>query len=150
VKLTENFLEFIRLLNKKGVRYLIVEGYAYAFYAEPRYTRDIDIFIEISKENAEKILEVIKEFGFSDINLQEEDFLEPDIVVRLGVPPIMIEILTSISGVNFEEAWKRRVKGKFGSETAYFISLEDLIHNKRATGRLRDLADAEILEELRK
>ncbi|MFQ5721452.1 MAG: DUF6036 family nucleotidyltransferase [Candidatus Aminicenantales bacterium] len=148
MRVEKDFKEFIALLNKNRVRYLIVGGFAYSFYAEPRFTKDIDIFIESSKENAEKILKSIKNFGFTDITLTYKDFLEPDQITQLGIAPLRIDIITSIRGVDFQSAWKNRVIGRYGDIETYFISKADLIKNKQASGRKQDLADIEKLEKI--
>jgi len=148
MRVEKDFKEFIALLNRSEVRYLVIGGFAYSFYAEPRFTKDIDILIEPSKENAKKILEAIKEFGFTDVDLSSKDFLKPGQIIQLGVAPLRIDIVTSIKGVEFSAAWKNRVTGRFGDIDAHFISKEDLIKNKRALGRKQDLADIEKLEKI--
>jgi hypothetical protein len=148
MRVEKDFKEFIALLNRSEVRYLVIGGFAYSFYAEPRFTKDIDILIEPSQENAKKILEAIKEFGFTDVDLSDNDFLEPGQIIQLGVAPLRIDIVTSIKGVEFSAAWKNRVTGRFGEIDAHFISKEDLIKNKRALGRKQDLADIEKLEKI--
>ncbi len=148
MRVEKDFKEFIALLNRSEARYLIIGGFAYSFYAEPRFTKDIDILIEPSKGNAKKILEAIKDFGFTDIDLTDNDFLEPGQIIQLGVAPLRIDIVTSIKGVEFQGAWKNRVTGRFGDIDVYFISKEDLIKNKRALGRKQDLADIEKLEKI--
>lgn len=148
MRVEKDFKEFIALLNKNSVRYLIIGGFAYSFYAEPRFTKDIDILIESSKENAEKIMTAIKNFGFTDIGLTYKDFLEADQIIQLGIAPLRIDIVISIRGVDFQTAWKNRVIGRYGDIDAYFISKEDLIKNKQASGRKQDLADIEKLEKI--
>lgn len=148
MRVEKDFKEFIALLNKNSVRYLIIGGFAYSFYAEPRFTKDIDILIESSKENAEKILTVIKNFGFPDVGLTYKDFLEPSQIIQLGIAPLRIDIVSSIKGMDFKTAWKNRVIGLFGDIDAYFISKKDLIKSKRALGRKQDLADIEKLEKI--
>jgi len=148
MRVEKDFKEFIALLNRSEVRYLVIGGFAYSFYAEPRFTKDIDILIEPSQENAKKILEAIKEFGFTDVDLSSKDFLKPGQIIQLGVAPLRIDIVTSIKGVEFSAAWKNRVTGRFGDIDAHFISKEDLIKNKRALGRKQDLADIEKLEKI--
>lgn len=145
MKVEKDFEDFIELLNKNEVNYLIVEAYALALFAEPRNTGDIDIFIERSKKNAGKILDVLNEFGFAGLDLSLKDFMSKDMVVQLGVQPVRIDIITSISGVNFEEAFKFKEEKEFGKTTANFISKEFLIKNKKASARHKDLADLELL-----
>jgi len=148
MKVEKDFREFIALLNRHDVHYLIIGGFAYSFYAEPRYTKDIDILIEQSKKNAKKILDALKDFGFTDIGLTEKDFLESGQVIQLGVAPVRIDILTSIKGMDFQKFWKNRVAGRYGDIDVFFISKQDLIKCKRASGRKQDLADIEKLENM--
>lgn len=141
----QDFEEFLELLNKYKVRYLIVGGYAYAIHAEPRFTKDLDIFIESTEDNAQKLLKVLKDFGFGSLDISENDFLTPGQVIQLGQAPMRIDLLTSISGVSFDDAWKNRISGKYGKQSVLFIGKEDLKKNKRATGRNSDRDDLEKL-----
>jgi len=146
MKLVNDFEEFIELLNKNKVKYLVVGGYAFAIHAYPRFTNDIDFFIHLTKSNANKIVSVLKEFGFDSASFSSDDLLIKDRVIQLGEPPYRIDILTSIDGVNFEGAWNNRIKGKYGNQVLYFISKEDLIKNKKASARKKDLDDLNELE----
>jgi len=148
MKIEKDFKEFIGLLNKYKARYLIVGGYAFSFYAEPRFTKDIDFFVDGSEENAERLLKVLSAFGFKDLALTKDDFIKPGDVVQLGVAPVRIDLMTSVSGINFASAWKNRVTGRFGGISAYFISKSDLIRNKAAVGRMQDLSDIEKLQRI--
>jgi len=148
MKVEKDFRKFIELLNSHNVHYLIIGGFAYSFHAEPRYTKDIDILIEQSKKNAKKILGALKDFGFTDIGLTEKDFLESGQVIQLGVAPVRIDILTSIKGIDFQKFWENRVIGRYGDIDVFFISKQDLIKCKRASGRKQDLADIEKLENM--
>ena len=148
MRVEKDFKEFIALLNRHDVHYLIIGGFAYSFYAEPRYTKDIDILIEQSQESAKKILKAIRDFGFEDISLTEKDFLDPGQIIQLGVAPVRIDILTSIKGVDFEKFWENRVTGRYGDIHVFFISKQDLIHCKHVSGRKQDLADIEKLEKI--
>lgn len=141
MKLVKDFEAFIELLNKNEVEYLVVGGYAFAVHAYPRFTNDIDFFILNSKTNVEKIIRALTEFGFSDSEITSELLIEENKVIQIGQPPFRIDILTSIDGVIFNEAWERKVVGKYGNQTLYFISKDDLIKNKRASGRKKDLDD---------
>jgi hypothetical protein len=145
MNLQEDLREFVELFNSLDVHFLIVGAFAVAHHGHPRYTADLDLFVEKSSENAERILRAIREFGFGDIGLTEEDFARKDQVVQLGVAPNRIDILTVLSGVNFEEAWTSRELGNIGEINAPFISRALLKQNKLATGRGQDLADAEHL-----
>ncbi len=147
MKAEKDFEDFIKLLNSHKVKYLIVGAYAVIFHSIPRNTGDIDFFIESSEINSKKILEVLNEFGFGDLEFKKEDFLNPDFVIQLGYSPNRIDIITGISGVSFSEAYKNKVKGKIGTEKVYFISLQDLLKNKESAGRAKDIADAELLKK---
>jgi len=143
--LNKDFREFIQLLNDHSVQYLVVGGYAVAFHGHPRYTKDIDLWIWLHKDNAERILRVLREFGFGSLDLATDDFMEPDQVIQLGYPPNRIDILTSLKGVDFKECYSSRIEVAVEGTTAYFIDLENLRKNKKATGRHQDLADLENL-----
>jgi len=148
MRVENDFKEFIELLNEHKVRYLIIGGFAYSFYAEPRFTKDIDFYIDISSVNVNKILKVLEKFGFKDVGLTKEDFQQPKQIIQLGNAPLRIDIVTSIDGVSFKEAWNNRTSGKYGNLNAYFISKSDLIKNKKATGRAQDIADIEKLKKI--
>lgn len=148
MRIEKDFKEFIALLNKHEVRYLVVGGYAFSFHAEPRFTKDLDFFIDTSEENASRLMHALTEFGFGGTGLEAGDFRKPGIVVQLGNAPVRIDIVTSMSGVTFEPAWSNRVVVDFGGVPACFISKEDLLKNKLAAGRKQDLADAEKLEKI--
>ena len=145
MKLVKDFEAFVELLNKNEVKYLVVGGYAFAIHAYPRFTNDIDFLILTSKSNVEKVILSLDEFGFTSSNISPEDLTKEGKVIQLGKPPYRIDILTSIDGVTFTEAWKRKVVGKYGDQTLYFISKGDLILNKKASGRKKDLNDLEDL-----
>jgi hypothetical protein len=146
MKLVKDFEEFIELLNKNEVKYLVVGGYAFAIHAYPRFTNDIDFFILSTTSNANKIVSVLIEFGFDTTPFSPDDLLIKDKVIQLGEPPYRIDLLTSIDGVDFDEAWQRKVTSKYGDQVLYFISKEDLIRNKKASGRKKDLDDLNELE----
>ena len=146
----KDYEEFFVLLNKEKIKYLIVGAYAVAYHAQPRFTGDIDIFVEAGRTNAERLLKVVQKFGFGETGLTAADFLKPHQIIQLGYPPLRIDLLTSIDGVSFGTAWKRRVKGKFGRPGVWYISKRDLIRNKRATGRTRDLLDLQLMRMKKK
>ena len=145
MRIEKDFKEFIGLLNKNKVKYLIVGGFAVAYYATPRYTKDIDVFIDTSQENSIRLMNTLNRFGFRNIGLKEEDFQKSDQIIQLGYAPVRIDIITSIVGVEFENAWMKKVEGKYGDISCFFISLEDLIRNKQAAARPQDLADIKSL-----
>lgn len=142
----EDFEEFFRLLNDRNVRYLVVGGYAFAIHARPRFTNDLDIWILGERDNAERLLRVLRDFGFGDLNITINDLTAPERVIQIGYPPLRIDIITTIDGVKFPEAWKRKDTGSYGKQKVNFISKEDLIRNKKATGRSIDLQDLKELE----
>jgi hypothetical protein len=143
--LNKDFKEFVELLNSAGVEYLIVGAYALAAHGHPRYTGDIDIWIRRSDDNAARVLEVLEKFGFASLGLKRNDLLKPDSIVQLGYPPARIDLLTSISGVGFEEAFARKVVMEVSGVELPIIGLDEFRANKRATGRAKDLADLESL-----
>lgn len=145
MEIPKDFEEFFELLNRHKVRYVVVGGYAFALHAQPRYTKDIDIFVKAERENAKRMLAALKDFGFGKIGIALNDFLKSDQVIQLGYPPLRIDLLTSLTGVTFTQAWKRKVVSKYGKQKVYFIAKRDLIANKKAVGRKRDLLD---LDEL--
>lgn len=145
---SKDFEELFASLNAHGVRALIVGGYAFAYHARPRYTKDIDVWIEPTFENAGCLLQALEEFGFGGLGLTTADFTEPGRFVQLGFPPNRIDILTSIPGVSFEEAWEHRVEDSFGDHPVAYLGLDDLLRNKMAAGRPQDLADVVVLKQL--
>ncbi|HKV33824.1 MAG TPA: hypothetical protein VJP89_05880 [Pyrinomonadaceae bacterium] len=145
MNLPKDLKEFVELLNGHDVRFLIVGAFAVAYHGYPRYTSDIDIFVDKSAENAELLLKAIHEFGFGEIGLSKEDFMKKDQVIQLGVAPNRIDMMTFLSGISFDEAWSSRELGELGGITVPFISLDILKRNKEATGRSQDLVDLEHL-----
>jgi hypothetical protein len=138
--------EFLKLLNSARVEYLLVGGYAVAYYGYPRATADLDVWVAASDNNARKLVRTLKEFGFDLPNLRPEIFLAKDRIVRFGEPPLRIEILTSISGVSFDDCFTRRARVRFDGLRINLISFEDLKRNKVASGRPKDLDDLTALE----
>lgn len=146
--LTPDFVEFIECCVRRDVQFLIVGGYAVAAHGHPRATKDLDVWVLIDPTNADHLIQALDDFGMASVGLTADDFLEPEVVVQLGYPPIRIDLLTSVSGVTFEDCWANRVTVDVGGIEAGFISSDDLITNKRASGRPQDLVDADILEQL--
>lgn len=144
-KLQADLKEFIELLNSQNVEYLVVGGHAVAFHGHPRFTGDIDFLIRTTPENTQRVLRVLDEFGFGELGISEADLLDAGHIVQLGHPPNRIELLTSISGVDFESAWESRVETTMGDQPVTMIGWDDLVRNKRAAGRQKDLADVEKL-----
>ena len=147
--LSKDLQEFIRLLNDEGVEYVVVGAWSVAFHGRPRYTGDLDIFLRREPANADRMMRLLKAFGFSSSGLSRDDFLKEDMVVQLGVEPNRIDLLTGISGVSFEEVWTTRTQGRIGELQVNFISRELLIRNKRSANRPKDLGDVDVLERTR-
>ena len=145
----KDYEEFFALLNNEKVKYLIVGAYAIAYHAQPRFTGDIDIFVEVNTKNAVRLTAAVKKFGFANVGLASTDFLKPNHIIQLGYPPLRIDLLTNIDGVTFHTAWGNRVRGKFGKQPVWYISKKDLIRNKKASGRIRDLLDLELIRSKR-
>jgi predicted nucleotidyltransferase len=146
MKISHDFKEFIECANAREVRFLIVGGYAVAFHGYPRYTKDLDVWIDRTEENVELLLATLDDFGFAEVGLQAADFLAPDQVIQLGNPPLRIDLLTSVSGVTFAECYPGRDVVVIEGVDVPFIGLDDLKTNKRASGRHQDLADLENID----
>ncbi len=144
--LNQDFKEFIQSLNDNQVHYLIVGGYAVAFHGHPRYTKDIDIWIEVEKENASRIIRALDQFGFGSVGLKEEDFLIEDQIIQLGYPPNRIDLLTSLSGKTLRFVTNCECKSKSRALSWTSSIWKSLKKNKQASGRHQDLADLENLE----
>lgn len=142
-----DFREFVALLNKQDVQYMIVGGYAVGIHGHPRYTGDLDIWLLPDSANATKILKVIKEFGFGSLDIKETDLTKEDSIIQLGYPPLRIDLLTSIDGVHFNECFLNRKEIEIDGLLVNFIGYTDLIKNKKASGRHQDLGDIENLEK---
>ncbi len=145
MELGPDFKEFFESLNNNNVRYLVVGGYAVAFHGHPRYTKDIDIWIEATPENAGNLINSLHDFGCASLGLEAEDFLQAGHTIQLGVPPNRIDLLTSALGLEFDECFRSKVDVNIAGLTVHFIDLDHLKQNKRAVGRLQDLADLENL-----
>ncbi len=143
----KDFKELLELFNGHKVEYVIVGAYALAYHGVPRFTGDIDIFVKPSLNNAQRILYALSDFGFGSLKLTLDDFQNPDSVIQLGVPPVRIDIITSITGVTWIEADKGKLEGVYGDIPVYFLGREQYIANKRAIGRKKDIADLESLGE---
>jgi predicted nucleotidyltransferase len=147
--LAKDFEDFIKLLNQHEVEYMVVGGYALAFHGKPRHTGDLDIWIKISKKNASRMLRVLKDFGISALGFKNDDFLKPGYITQIGYPPLRIDILNSIDGVEFEEAVKHMNRIDIETDLPLnYIGLNDFIKNKQASGRMQDLADIQEINKL--
>ena len=140
-----NFADFLRSLNHHGVEYLVVGGYAVGYHGFVRATGDLDVFVGISPVNAEKLMAAFKDFGFTTPELNEAIFLEPGRIVRIGVPPLRLEVMNEISGVTFADCYARRIEETIDGVRICFIDREKLLANKRAAGRPKDMADVAAL-----
>ena len=146
--LDKDLRELLALFNTTGVEFLVVGGHAVAFHGRPRLTDDLDLFVRPELKNGERIVQALQKFGFGSLDITPADFVADDRVVQLGRAPNRIDLLTKLYGVEFADAWERRVAARLDDAAVWIISREDLIRNKRETGRTQDLADAEFLEQL--
>ena len=144
--LNKDFKEFVGLLDSTNVEYLLVGGYALAAHGHPRYTGDIDFWVNPTPENAVRLMQALTAFGFGGLGLTRDDFMQPDAVVQLGYPPARIDLLTAIDGVSFDACYARRRRLRVDGVELSLIDVDDLRANKRASGRLKDLADLEALD----
>lgn len=141
------WLEFIESLNSNKVDYIVIGAHALAFHHLPRATEDIDFLVRPVVENGEKLVQALKEFGFGSLGLTAEDFTGERQIVQLGYAPRRIDLLTGISGVDFEKAWENKIQGTLAGLPVHFLSAEDFITNKKASGRPKDIGDAGELEK---
>lgn len=142
-----DFSELLSIFKRNSVKYLVIGGYAFIQYAEPRFTKDLDILIAANPKNAKVVYQSLLEFGAPLQDLTEADFAKEGYFYQMGSPPVRVDILMDIPGVNFAEAWERRLNVDFGDTAVSFISKQDLIAAKRASGRPRDLLDIELLTD---
>ena len=147
MELQQDIREFVELLLSENVEFLLVGGYALAVHGAPRFTEDIDFLIHLSAENADRLIRVIEKFGFGDLDIGKDDFLKPAFVIQLGMAPNRIDLLTSIDGLEWEETWESKIEVEFNGLPIYVIGKDQLIKNKLASGRTKDLADAERLQQ---
>lgn len=145
MELDRDFSEFIASCAAHEVRFLVVGGHALAAHGRPRFTKDLDVWVWVDRQNAHRLVAALDDFGFASLGLTPSDFLEEGVVVQLGYPPKRIDILTAIDGVEFQECWERRAEIVVDAVRVPFISAEDLIANKKAAGRPQDVADVSAL-----
>ena len=143
---SQDFREFIELLIKNKAEYMIVGGYAVGIHGHPRYTGDLDIWLNPTPQNADLILKSVNDFGFSSFKLNQADFTKPGNVIQLGYPPLRIDLLTEIDGVTFEECFKNRKEVIIDDLQVNFIGYDDLLKNKKESGRPRDIDDIDHLK----
>ena len=146
MEIPEDFSELLKSLNSNRVEYLIVGGYALGYHGAPRYTGDLDLFVGTDFENATALIQSIDDFGFGSLGLEKKDFTEPGNVIQIGHPPIRVDFLTQISGVDWTEAWENRIATTLAGIPVHVISKEHLMRNKKAIGRPVDLGDVDRLE----
>ena len=147
--MNEDFLDLLSALLDADVRFLIVGAYAVGIHARPRATKDLDVWVEASVENSRKVVRALKAFGAPLDDITEDDFARPGTGFMMGIPPHRIDILTEVSGIQFDEAWPNRFVAVVGANLSCpFIGLADLIRNKRAAARDQDLVDAKVLERI--
>jgi predicted nucleotidyltransferase len=143
----QHFEELLKLLEENQVEYVVVGGYAVAFYGYPRFTKDIDIFFRNSEPNVKRIKKALISFGFTDKDLPDDLFYEKGNIIQFGIEPLRVDIINEIDGVNIEDALKNSIRGKYGKVEINFIGINELIKNKESTGREQDIIDAKKLKE---
>jgi hypothetical protein len=144
--LSRDFVEFIELLNSNSVRYLVAGRYAVAFHGPPRYTKDLEVWVQRSPDNAHNLLKALDAFGFGSVDISEEDFLKENHVIQLGYPPNRIDLLTSLKGVIFDACYASKIQAEVSGIPIDFIDIDSLKRNKLASGRPQDIADVENLQ----
>jgi len=142
-----DFEELLALFNAHRVEYVVVGAHALAFHGAPRFTGDMDIFTRPDADNARRIIKALEEFGFGESGLTENDFAEPGKVIQLGLAPVRIDVITSLTGVSWKDAEAGRVAGTYGRQSVYYLGRDEYIRNKRAVGRKKDIADLEAIGE---
>lgn len=146
MELNSHYRDLFASLNDAGVRYLLVGGYAMAYHRLPRFTKDIDIWVEPTLDNSERVWKALRAFGSPQKDINRTTFSKPDVIFQIGVPPNRIDIISSIEALDFQSAWKNRVDTRFCAIPIYVLGHADLVANKRAVGRPQDLLDADALE----
>ena len=147
MEVQQDFRNLLELFNKFKVDYIIVGAYALGFHGVPRYTGDLDILVKPDSINARNIIQALHEFGFGSVGLTEADFKEEGKVVQLGLAPVRVDLITSLTGVSWEQSLSGRVQGQFGDITVHYLGRDDFIANKKALGRKKDIADLEAVGE---
>jgi predicted nucleotidyltransferase len=145
MNIQDDFKEFLRLLKKYNVEFVIVGGYAVAFHGYIRTTNDMDIFFRNTSENIHQIEKALIEFGFTEGSFNLDEFYDQGSIIRMGVPPVRIELINAISGLTFDQVWENKISGNYGDLLIFYIGFNELIKNKRASGRPKDLLDIDEL-----
>lgn len=148
MEIQADFAELLGLFNSQNVEYVVVGGYALAYHGAPRFTGDLDLLVKPDIQNAKRVMAALESFGFASVQIEVGDLAKPDQIIQLGMPPVRIDLITSLTGVSWEDVWSRKSSGSYGDIPVHYVGREQLVANKRATGRLRDLADLERLGEL--
>ena len=146
MSVNSDFSDLLSEFNAADVRYLVVGGYAVFFHGQPRYTKDLDVWVEPSAENAARVMKALRQFGAPLHDLSESDLSAPGITFQMGNAPNRIDVLTDVASLAFEQAWSNRVEGRYGQQRMWLLSRADLITNKKAVGRPQDLEDVRLLE----
>ena len=146
----QDYKDLFRILNEENVEYMVVGAHAVIFYTEPRYTKDLDVWINPSTENALKVYHALRKFGAPLQDISVDDFTKHDLVYQIGIAPVRIDVLMGIKGLGFAEAWKNKIESTYSGEKIFIIGKADLIRSKKATGRAQDLLDVEKLEKQKK
>ncbi len=147
MNVNSDFKELLRLFSHYQVKYLVVGGYAVIKYTEPRYTKDLDLWIDADSENALAVYKALQDFGAPLVGLDADDFAHEGYFYQMGIAPVRVDILMSLTGLQFADAWTRRVEVDFEGVPTYFISLQDLITTKQALGRPQDVIDIALLRQ---
>lgn len=145
MRVERDYEELLKLFNRNKVRYCIVGAYALAFYARPRYTKDIDLLVEPNIENGRRIIKALNEFSFKSLRLSARDFSKKGKIIQLGYEPLRVDIITSLEGCTFKRVWKNKTIGKYGRKKVFFIGINELIKNKKISKRKQDKLDLDIL-----
>lgn len=148
MKICRDFKELLESFNAHRVEYVIVGAHALAFHGAPRFTNDLDVYVRPSAENAARVLAALADFGFGSLDLQAADFENPDNIVQLGVAPVRIDLIMSLGGVSWDQVDAGKVTGRFGDVPVNYIGRDQFIANKKAAGRLKDLADIEAIRKI--
>ena len=147
MSVNQDFKDLFKAFNAEGAKYLVVGAYAVTFHAEPRYTKDLDVWVEPTVENARKIWAALTAFGAPLVDVSVEDFADQDMVYQIGIEPNRIDILMGVTGLDFPSAWEKRVSSRYGDQPISVLSKEDLIVSKKAAGRQQDLLDVDNLQK---
>lgn len=145
---SQDYRDLLSTLNDCKVRYLVVGAHALAYHTEPRFTKDFDIWVEASPDNAQRVFKALAAFGAPLANVSVSDFVAPDLIYQIGVPPCRVDVMTGISGVSFSAAWRKRKRAEYGGIPINVLGRADLVRNKRASGRPQDLLDVQNLTKL--